>query len=54
MSDTEEELRLKEELALVTHMSLIMEQRLEVVKQLALKAEFHPDDLLIKNLINKP
>ena len=45
MSITEGESRLKEELALVTHMSLIMEQRLEVVEQLALKAEFRPDRL---------
>ena len=40
MTCTEEEHKLKEELALVTNMSLIMEQRLELLQLFAMWVEF--------------
>ena len=40
MVDSEEERHLKEELALVTNMSLIMEQRLELLQLFAMRTEF--------------
>ena len=43
MTMTEEEVMLKEELALVTYMSLVMEQRLELVHLLAKNMEFSPE-----------
>ena len=39
---SEEEHQLKQELALVTHMSHIMEQRLELLQLLAMEVEFSP------------
>ena len=40
---SEEEHQLKQELALVTNMSLIMEQRLELLQLLAMEVEFSPE-----------
>ena len=40
---SEEEHQLKQELALVTNMSLIMEQRLELLQLLAMEVEFRPE-----------
>jgi len=40
---SEEEHHLKQELALVTNMSLIMEQRLELLQLLAMEVEFRPE-----------
>ena len=42
MTVTKEEVMLKEELALVTYMSLVMEKRLELVYLLAKNVEFSP------------
>ena len=43
MTVTKEEVMLKEELALVTYMSLVMEKRLELVYLLAKNVEFSPE-----------
>ena len=43
MTYNEEEHQLKEELALVTNMSLIMEQRLELLQLFAMRVEFGND-----------
>ena len=43
MTYNEEEHQLKEELALVTNMSLIMEQRLELLQLFAMRVEFGPE-----------
>ena len=40
---SEEEHQLKQELALVTNMSLVMEQRLELLQLLAVEVEFSPE-----------
>ena len=40
---TKEEVMLKEELALVTYMSLVMEQRFELVHLLTKNVEFSPE-----------
>ena len=40
---SEEEHQLKQELGLVTNMSLIMEQRLELLQLLAMEVEFRPE-----------
>ena len=40
---SEEEHQLKQELALVTNMSLIMEQRLELLQLFAMEVEFRPE-----------
>ena len=40
---SEEEHQLKQELVLVTNMSLIMEQRLELLQLLAMEVEFSPE-----------
>ena len=40
---SEEEHQLKQELALITNMSLIMEQRLELLQLLAMEVEFSPE-----------
>ena len=40
---SEEEHHLEQELALVTNMSLIMEQRLELLQLLAMEVEFRPE-----------
>ena len=40
---SEEEHQLKQELALVTNMSLIIEQRLELLQLLAMEVEFSPE-----------
>ena len=42
MRYSEEEHQLKQELALITNMSLIMEQRLELLQLLAVEVEFRP------------
>ena len=43
MTYNEEEHQLKEEIALVTNMSLIMEQRLELLQLFAMRVEFGPE-----------
>ena len=43
MTYSEEEHQLKEELALVTNMSLIMEQRMELLQLFAMRVEFGPE-----------
>ena len=43
MAYSEEEHQLKQELALVTNMSLILEQRLELLQLLAMEVEFRPE-----------
>ena len=43
MTVTKEEVMLKEELALVTYMSLVMEQRFELVHLLTKNVEFSPE-----------
>ena len=43
MVDSEEERLLKEELALVTNMSLVMEQRMELPQLVAMRTEFGPE-----------
>ena len=43
MVDSEEERLLKEELALVTNMSLVMEQRMELLQLVAMRTEFGPE-----------
>ena len=40
---SEEEHQLKQELMLVTNMSLIMEQRVELLQLLAMEVEFRPE-----------
>jgi len=41
MTITEEKMKLQEELALVTYMSLVMEQRMEIVKLLGINANIN-------------
>ena len=43
MVDSEEERLLKEELALITNMSLVMEQRMELLQLVAMRTEFGPE-----------
>ena len=43
MVNCEEERLLKEELAIVTNMSLVMEQRMELLQLVAMRTEFGPE-----------